>query len=232
MKQLTFNLPESSSRTQTHIVTIPKLKEILSSVTNTGNVTVKKIEGEKVTIEVTGGSYSRYEQRGSYTPGDSKTISMYPGYTETRKEYYRKQGSSWVFWKWVTDPAPSSYVYNVDGYSGTLSSTATTTLVTSESYPLPPTTEGFSEGEGNLTQYVVRSVMYRGTVTKPAVDNTYYIYYYKYNVTINYEEKGFNLQVKKDGALKLANQGWVKIGGALRPIEKMQVKKDGTLREV
>lgn len=235
MKQLIFNLPESTSRTQTHVVTIPRLKEIVSNIVNTGNVTIKNIdlEKEEVTLELRNGSYHRSELAGgSYTPSDSKYVSLYPGYIETAKSWYVKQGSAWVYLRGEYIRAPSTYSYNSGGYSGTLSQTGNYITTFSRDNPLPPSTDGYPEGQWYVTQWREYSQEYGGTVTRPASDTRWWRYYYKYVVTINYDEKGFNLQVKKDGSLKPANQGWVKTGGALRPIEKIQTKKDGVLREV
>jgi hypothetical protein len=76
MAQKVFNLPESTSRAQTHIITIPGLKSISNISVNTGTAAVEKVEGDKVTIKLSGGSYSRRVQTGgSYTPADSKTVS-------------------------------------------------------------------------------------------------------------------------------------------------------------
>jgi len=103
MAQKIFNLPESTSRTQTHVLTVPNLKEITSIKVDTGTVTIEKIEGDKVTIKVSGGSYSRREQTGgSYIPADSKYIDgITRGYASE-------------------SDIPSTISYNSDGYSGTL----------------------------------------------------------------------------------------------------------------
>lgn len=234
MKQIIFNLPESTSSTQTHIVTVPKLKEIVSSLVNTGQVIIKAVAADKVTLEVKGGNYHRSEYAGgSYTPGDSKYLTDYPGYEDVYTTYYKKQGANWVYWKQVkTVTAQSSYYYNSGGFSGTLSRTGNDFLSNTVEEALPPTTDGYYEGEGYSTSWVYYSQEYGGTVTSPSSDNRYYNYYYKYNVTINYEEKGFNLRVKKDGALKKATEGWVKVGGVLKPIENIHTKVNGVLKEV
>lgn len=101
MVQKIFNLSESSNRTQTHVITIPGLKSISSVSTNTGTATVKKVEGDKITIEVGGGTYSRRVQTGgSYTPADSKEVKEI-GYTSVNENI-------------------RSISYNKDGYRGTL----------------------------------------------------------------------------------------------------------------
>lgn len=103
MAQKIFNLPESTSRTQTHTITIPSLKEVENISVNTGTVTIEKIEGDKVTIRVSGGSYSRKVQTGgSYIPADSKYIDG------TTRGYASESD------------IPSTISYNSGGYSGTL----------------------------------------------------------------------------------------------------------------
>ncbi|MED4455891.1 Ig-like domain-containing protein [Metabacillus fastidiosus] len=96
------NLPESTSRTQTHVLTIPGLKTVNKITVNTGSVTITKIEGDKVTIQVSVGTYTRRVQTGgSYTPSDSKTLSTAYGYA-------------------IGESYPSSRSYSSGGYSGTL----------------------------------------------------------------------------------------------------------------
>lgn len=162
MTQKVFNFPESTSKTQTHIITIPGLKNISSIVINTGTATVEKIEGDKVTIKLSGGSYSRRVQTGgSYTPADSKTVSEErSGTTKVAKVGGSSSGQS-----------PSSISYNSGGYSGTLS------RISLEEGPLQ-----------DIGDYLMKdwTAIYSGTVTKPSSDTRTYTYYYQYDVTIDY----------------------------------------------
>lgn len=162
MEQKVFNFQESASKTQTHIITIPGLKNLSSIVTNTGTATVEKIEGDKVTIKLSGGSYSRRVQTGgSYTPSDSKTVSEErSGTTKVAKVGGSSSGQS-----------PSSISYNSGGYSGTLS------RISLKEGPLQ-----------DIGDYLLKdwTATYSGTVTKPSSDTRTYTYYYQYDVTIEY----------------------------------------------
>lgn len=103
VKSKVFTFSETSSRTQTQTITINNLKSISKVTTNTGTAVVQNLSGNVGTIQLSGGSASRTVQTGgSYTPGDSKSVS------DTR----------------LSDTgAPSSISYNSGGYSGTLSLT-------------------------------------------------------------------------------------------------------------
>lgn len=106
MAQATFNLPESTSRTQTHKVTIDKLVSITKITVGTGNVTIQSVNGTEVIIQVSSGSYSRRVQTGgSYTPAYSKQISGYNSGSGTLAQAQAK---------------PTSISYSSGGYSGTL----------------------------------------------------------------------------------------------------------------
>lgn len=107
-----FNLPEKrSSRTQTHIITLPNLKEITKISVNTGSVSIEKIDGDKVTIKVSGGSHTRRVLTGgSYTPSDSKTVK-----TQTYSKVFQNSQDM------MNNLPPKTQNYNQGGYSGTLS---------------------------------------------------------------------------------------------------------------
>jgi hypothetical protein len=151
--------PESTSRTQTHSLTLPNLKSVDSVSVNTGNVSYS-LSGETVTFTFSNGAVSRTVQTGgTYTPADSKTVST--------SQTYSASGCS-------IPKYPSSIYYNSDGYSGTLSKSGTH----SSGYVL-------CEADGKLYPTTI-TVSYSGTVTRPASDTRTYAYYYQYTVTINY----------------------------------------------
>lgn len=100
-----FDFAESNNQTQQHIIHVPKMVSINKVTVNTGNVTIDKVEGDKITVTVRSGAYTRRVQTGgSYTPGDSKTA------TQTLRLY-------------KTEDPPNTVYYSSGGYSGTLSQT-------------------------------------------------------------------------------------------------------------
>jgi hypothetical protein len=100
MPVITKTFAESTARTQTQSLTIPKLKSVKSVTVNTGTVTYS-VSDQTITFQLQNGSVSRTVQTGgSYTPADSKTV------TESRTS--------------SSNNLPSSIPYNSGGYSGTL----------------------------------------------------------------------------------------------------------------
>lgn len=206
MAQKVFNLPESTSRTQTYNITVPGLKEIENISVNTGTVSIEKVEGEEVTIRLASGSYSRRVKTGG-SAADSKWVTNQPsasynsgGYSGTLTKYtysgsYTPKDSKEAtatreisgLDRWSGNDPGDTYSYSSGGYSGTL-------------YTYK------AEGSGKMstlpdgTQLEGRIIYYKGTVTKPASDTRVYRYegtvtkpdtrtyqnYYRYNVTVNY----------------------------------------------
>lgn len=103
-----FTTPESTNRTQTHVVPLSSLIKLNTVSANTGNVKVVSINGDNVTIEVSGGSSVRQElQSGSYTPAVTKNVTS------------SRSSSSGSF--------ASTITYNEDGYVGTLTKSGSMT---------------------------------------------------------------------------------------------------------
>lgn len=280
MAEKIFNLPESTSRTQTHTVIVDKLKSINSITTNTGQISVTSTDRDEVTFQVSGGSYTRRVQTGgSYTPADTKHVTNQPranynsgGYSGTlsryvhsgsntpaddkfvndyyvprsTQTYYRYDGSKWV---WLREDMlgswPSSVSYDSGGYTGTLAPAGYEFYSDKKSYVWPTNPKsgdvfmrytGVTNKEYRGTVYRpasdTRVYRYRGDVTKPASDTRTYSYYYAYNVTIDYEESGFEAKIKIGGSIRESTDGWVKINGSLREIDSMVVKVGGVLREL
>jgi hypothetical protein len=113
MPVITKTFAESTARTQTQSLTIPKLKSIKSVTVNTGTVTYS-VSDQTITFQLQNGSVSRTVQTGgSYTPADSKTV------TDSRTS--------------SSNNLPSSIPYNSGGYSGTLYGQGVTQTVVSGS---------------------------------------------------------------------------------------------------
>lgn len=188
------------------------------------------------------GTLSEYVYSGSYTPSDSKTVTEKDiGTKESTASIYR--GGRWEQQAVGTDLTVTSINYNRSGYSGTLRRTGS--FVDVDIVDNPPSNP--SEGDTYTTYFTyyynftgivtkpaidTRVYRYRGTVRRPASDTRTWDYYYQYTATINYIEKGFEIQTKIDGQLRTANEGWVKINGQLRPIEYIYTKIDGKIVEV
>lgn len=232
MARKVFNLPESTSRTQTHTITIDKLRDIISISVNTGDVEITAINGEEVTLLFRNGSYSRRVLiGGSYTPSHTKSVKIRE-VGQILYTYARWNGTSWELnYKTSIYKDYPTKTYNKDGYSGTITRGEYFGAV-STSVPLPDGNDHGYVGELYGYKSEERDYYFSGEVTRPASDTRTYNYYYQYNVTVNYEEGGFEFAIKKDGVLKTATQGWVKVGGQLRGIASVHIKKDGQLKEV
>lgn len=186
MEQL-FRFPESTSRIQTHIITIPSLQEIKSIRVNTGNATVVKVEGDKVTIQVQNGvSSKRVQTGGSYTPASSKTENT----TRTGTAKHSIDTGT------ETGYPPSSISFNSGGYSGTLSQT---------SLDWTGSLNWSSNGD-----YWTRTwkAYYSGIVTRPASDTRTYAYYFQYDVTVDYIGNTAPTISQKDANLGDRNKGF------------------------
>lgn len=165
-----FTTTETTSRTRTLTFTLPNLKNINSVTVNTGSVVIQSIEGDEVTVQVSGGTYTRRVQTGgSYTPEDSRIEDTYR--TQTSSEVPAGIG-------YGTPSFPSSISYNSGGYSGTLSKYGSYTTSN-------PSCRYDSRFEKEFC-YVTWFQGYRGTVTKPASDTRTYSYYYQYTITFDY----------------------------------------------
>ncbi|MBO0603770.1 hypothetical protein I2483_19135, partial [Sporosarcina sp. E16_3] len=122
-----FKTPESTSTIQTHTFSIPGLKMLNGAKANTGNAEIVNVDGEKVTVKVSGGNPSRkVETGGSYTPEDTKyvegqTSSSYNsgGYVGNLLQYV--YSGSYTPSHSIEVTGQSSSYYNSGGYSGTLS---------------------------------------------------------------------------------------------------------------
>lgn len=170
----TINLPERTSSTQTHTITLPSLVAIKKITSNRGAVTVKSIDGDKVTVEVKGASYTRRVQTGgSYTSSDIKTV------TGTHTMAYLS--------------SECSYTGSFDGKGGCTDALSNKVAirhvfrnaVSDESYHNditlvrsrwidPPASR-------RLAEFTVSG-------TRPASDTRTYAYYYQYDITIDYED--------------------------------------------
>lgn len=96
-KSTVVNFPESTARNRTQSITIPNLKRVVSVTANTGTAGYS-VNGNEVTVDVSGGTHTRYTTS-NYTP--SKSVS------DSRTS--------------STDSFPGSISYNDGTYSGTLS---------------------------------------------------------------------------------------------------------------
>lgn len=179
-----FTFPESTSRTQTHTVTISDLVSVSSVTVNTGNVTLQSVNGKNVTIQCSNGAYSRRVQTGgSYTPSDTKTVTRSYIVTGTREFVWDASSQKWLHNNTTWDIPPSQN-YNYDGYSGTLYPTGSLYNIPSVS-GTTPSSPGSTHGQ--KTSVIIRATQdYSGSVTKPGSDTRTYQYYYQYTVTIDY----------------------------------------------
>ncbi|MBO0587627.1 hypothetical protein I2484_10040, partial [Sporosarcina sp. E16_8] len=121
-----FKTPESTSITQTHTFTIPGLKKLNKASVSTGNVEVVNVDGDKVTVNVSGGARTRQEQTGGeYTPADTQyvteqTAANYDvgGYKGTLTQYVASGEYLSEDTKYIPDhPTPT---FDVGGYKGNL----------------------------------------------------------------------------------------------------------------
>ena len=169
----TFTSTESTSRSQTLKITIPNLTKVISVKANTGNAVVTSINGNEVTISLSGGTYTRSEKTGGdYTPAQTKTGvsggSVSPGGSiPSTTSYSEGQGFS------GTLSLKSAIAHSDGGSNGRISAGSCPAVL--------PNTDGAIK-----TSYCTYS--YEGTVTKPAVDTRTYAYYYQYVVTVDYED--------------------------------------------
>lgn len=74
MPTQTVTFSESTSSSRSQIVTLPNLKAVANVTVNTGNATYS-ISGNDVTINVSGGAYTRYTTS-SYTPSETASTTL------------------------------------------------------------------------------------------------------------------------------------------------------------
>lgn len=210
----TINLPERTSSTQTHTITLPSLVAIKAITSNRGSVTVKSIDGDKVTVEVKGASYTRRVQTGgSYTASDSKFVTNQSspnynsgGYSGTLSSYVASGSYTPADSKTVTTTKSANYE-DFQNYfellptqEAALQKVGLTSSLSYDSGGYKGTLNRVSvnaSGDsivGNYSGTVTkpasdtRYYRYEGTVTKPASDTRTYDYYYQYDITVEYED--------------------------------------------
>lgn len=210
MAILTRSTTESTSRTQTETFTIPGLTKLNGVTVNTGNIEIVDVDGDKVTISVFGGSYTRRVQTGG-SPSDSKHVT---GQTSAN---YNSGGYSGTLTRYVYSgsytPADSKsvnpeYSGSLSAYNQAIGEGATTQqALTAAGLPIAK-----NYNSGGYTGQITRQsgtarfsgstvyVSYSGTVTRPESDTRVYRYqgtvtkpdtrtyqnYYQYDVTFNY----------------------------------------------
>ncbi len=100
-----MSYPESTSQSQTQVLTLPNLKKINTVTVNTGTVSYS-LTGNTLTFTLTNGAVSRTVQTGgSYIPADSKTVKTAETGPVDEAGYHSM---------------PNSQFYSSGGYSGTL----------------------------------------------------------------------------------------------------------------
>ncbi|MGG4499049.1 cadherin-like beta sandwich domain-containing protein [Brevibacillus reuszeri] len=161
---------ESTSQTQSHSITIPKLKSVSSVSVNTGNVTYS-VSGETITFNLSNGSPSRSVQTGG-SPAETKTVTV-PGGTYTAHTGPICHGPG------NYESAPRTMAYDSDGFKGTLG-LRFGDMVYSHSTPCP---DGSNDPKHTVDVHNVQA-FYTGDVSKP--DTRTYEHYYQYTVSVNY----------------------------------------------
>lgn len=120
---------ESMDRTQTHTFKLPGFKKMNRALVDNGNIDILDVDGENITVKVSGGKVTRQEQTGgSYTPSKTKNVtnqftsdySDSDGYEGTLSRYLYSGSLIPAHSKTVTNQQ-SSYYRDSDGYEGTLS---------------------------------------------------------------------------------------------------------------
>lgn len=167
---------ESANRTQVVTIPVPDLQSISKITVNTGTVRLVETLTNSIKVEVSDGSYTRRVQTGgSYTPGDSKTVT--DSRTSSKSGYVICNPSG----TWPSNPGfavnPESISYSSGGYSGTLSK------VSNSVSGIP--TGACSSGDAMDFTSTTTSY-YSGTVTKSGSDTRTYQNYYEYEVSVDY----------------------------------------------
>ena len=234
MAKIIATTPSSTSTTHYYTFTVPNFKEFKGVSVNTGRVSVESIVGNTIKVKCTGGSYytSSYGG-GSYEPSHSKYVSI-PGCTVTYSEWWEWGGGNsgwWYDYLYYGNCSSSSYrySYNSDGYSGQLSCDYQYELYDRDlPYTLP---KNPSDGTKVYIREAANYYNYGGTVTRPGYDTTWYNYYYRYVITLEYEERGVEMTLKINDQLKKADEAWIKIDGELKSIDTLNMNINGALKE-
>lgn len=231
MATITATTPSSTSSTHYYTFTVPNFKEFTGVSVNTGRVSVESIEGNVIRVKCSGGSYySKVYGGGSYTPSHTRTETQ-SGPNMVYNEWWVCYNGRWALdwkynyaaWNEVRNYGPDS-----QGYEGVLRAKTTEVSNTLFDPSLPSTcTPGQTISGGSQ----VWSVVFTGSVTRPAEDTTWHYYYYRYNITLHYEERGVEMTLKVNNQLKKADEVWVMIDGELKTIDNLQMKIDGKLKE-
>ncbi|MFM9533682.1 Ig-like domain-containing protein [Lysinibacillus sp. IITD104] len=161
--------------------------KINSVKVDTGNAVVKAVNGNEVTLSMSGGAKKRSVWTGgTYTPADNKTV------TDSRSiSASWATGSDGVVIRANTGGSlPDSLSYNSSGYTGTLNrvNTVTTGEYVNAAYNAIMNPVGTKMPYVNLSYSGTQKYEYSGTVTKPATDTRTYTHYYQYVVTVDYED--------------------------------------------
>jgi hypothetical protein len=144
MTTQSFTTSETTSRTRTMTYTLPNLKSINNVSVNTGNVQVSNINKEQVSVQMSGGVYTKRVQTGG-SAGDSKWV------TDQGSSYYSSGGYSGSLSSYVAEAAdsktitnqyisnkndfPSTRTYNENGYSGTLTKNGSPSVISGSLTP-------------------------------------------------------------------------------------------------
>lgn len=181
----TNTFPESTSRTQTRTLTIPKLRSVKRVTVNTGSVTYS-VNGETITLNLSGGSASRTVQTGGSPAGSQFYSSVYSATVNVK--FNCNSNKTWHMTNEYT-VSPTTRTVSVGEYSGTLSVGSyieDSTLSAFQDKLLEK--EGQSCSVLNSTSSVSGTLNYNysGTISKP--DTRTYTSYYQYTVTVEYED--------------------------------------------
>lgn len=224
-----FTTPTRTSRNIDYIATLPKFKEMISISTNTGSATFSLVDGSKdqVKIMCRSGTYYDYYDGTYWVEGDSYTLDVSAG-NRVITEYAKYSGGSWSYSHSTYSGASLTYNYrDSQGYYGTLDyrdSGRDTVYFDAPSNPY----EGQTYATHTITRY---GDVYYGRVQKDGYWAGSYTYYYRYIINIKYKSGGLELKVRIDDQIRNASEGWVKIDGALKEIDTLNIKVDDVIKE-
>lgn len=148
-----YTFDESTMQKQTQVVRIPNLKEVLNVTTTSGGTVTYEVDGDDITLHLTGKSPHRTEHL-------SKPASYTSSFTDNSS----------------TASFPSSYWYtDNDGYSGYLSKSGGTvnTLIQAATYIYSQKYSGYIYGP-TYSQYVSTSSSYTSSSSSPTFSSSYY----------------------------------------------------------